>query len=173
MTHTFPYLPVLFDNTLKSKLILPNSLLYGFLEVTIYNHIKDSLVFCLAHCYMWHMISLQFVMQDGYDRMFFFQIITTRDFQHDILLLLDIDGCLISLSVNHKQLFSQDGCHLLILYDVLIWEGTDGIQISEAAFKVKVAGKDLKEECPINQSQVCCDEIFLYNFPTHVIIFII
>ncbi|XP_073108221.1 uncharacterized protein [Elaeis guineensis] len=71
------------------------------------------------------------------------RIITTREFQHDILLSLDIDACLISTGVNHKQFFSQDGCHLLILYDILKLEGTDGIQVSEAAFTVEVAGKDL------------------------------
>ena len=33
--------------------------------------------------------------------------------------------------------------------------------------------REAKEECPISQSQVCCDGTFLYNFPTHEMIFII
>ncbi|XP_029121965.1 uncharacterized protein [Elaeis guineensis] len=143
VTHSFPYLRVLFDNTLKSKLILLNPLLYGFLESMISSHIKDSLVFYPTYCYKWHMINLQFIMKDGYDHMFFFQLITIREFQHDFLQSLDIDGCLISMDVNHKQFFSQDGCHLLILYDVLMLEGTDGIQDSKAALKWKLLGRIL------------------------------
>ena len=36
-------------------------------------------------------------------------------------------------------------------------------------------GKEIlvKKECPISQSHVCCDGIFLYDFPIHVMIFIV